>query len=275
MHFKDYAVEHLRLNIFRGSDGNMKKILVLALITGLILGIAGCNSTSEEDTKPDEIQYVSPVISPNKDIFISLPMEYDVVENHVQINGLTTLNELKVEVYDEAGTLLNENNIDIELFDENGNLITKNTQETTVWKSFNKYLYFNKKPSTSSGKVKVYSDEKNYVEIPIKFIKRLEANERIKVLYPEPNTTQKGTVRVYGYSSVYEGVVNYKIKDSNGNVLAEGQIMSTSAAPDTGLFAKDIPLETESQDIVLELYATSATSGEEIPKVEIPIKYQK
>lgn len=259
----------------RRSDEGMKKILALSLITVLLFGAVGCSSTQKNETKPDEIQYVSPITSHDKDIFVSLPMEYDIVENHVQINGLTTLNEVKVEVYDDAGTLLNENNINVELFDENGNFIDKNTKETTVWKSFNKYLYFNKKPSTSFGKVKIYSNEKNYVEIPIKFIKRLEANEQIKVLYPEANASQKGAVRVYGYSSVYEGVVNYRIKDTKGNVLAEGQIMSTSGTPDTGLFAKDIPLEVKSQDIVLELYATSAANGEEISKIEIPLKYQK
>jgi hypothetical protein len=70
-------------------------------------------------------------------------------------------------------------------------------------------------------------------------------------------------------------VINYRVKGSDGNVLTEGQIMSTSGAPDTGLFAKDIPLEAKSQDIVLELYATSAANGEEVSKIEIPLKYQK
>lgn len=253
----------------------MRKILSVILIIILLLGAVGCGTTQEKNTRHDEIQYISPISSHNKDIFVSLPMEYDIVENHIQINGLTTLNEVKAEVYDETGTLLNENNIDIELFDENGNFIDKNTKETTAWKSFNKYLYFNKKPTTSSGKVKIYSDEQNYVEIAIKFVKRLEGDEQIKVLYPEPNANQKGVIRVYGYASVYEGVVNYRIKGANGNVLAEGQIMSTSGAPDTGLFAKDIPLEAESQGVTLELYAVSAANGEEISKIEIPIKYQK
>lgn len=253
----------------------MKKILALSLITVLLFGAVGCSSTQKNETKPDEIQYVSPIISHDKDIFVSLPMEYDIVENHVQINGLTTLNEVKVEVYDDASTLLNENNINVELFDENGNFIDKNTKETTVWKSFNKYLYFNKKPSTSFGKVKIYSNEKNYVEIPIKFIKRLEANEQIKVLYPEANTTQKGVIRVYGYASVYEGTVNYRVKGSDGTVLAEGKITSTSGAPDTGLFAKDISLEGNSQNVTLELYAIDASNGEETSKIEIPLKYQK
>jgi hypothetical protein len=259
----------------KGSDENMRKILLVTLIMVLLLEAVGCSNTQEKDTKSDEIQYVSPISSHNKDIFVSLPMEYDIVENHIQINGLTTLNEIKVEVYDGTGTLLNENNIDIELFDENGNFIDKNTKETTAWKSFNKYLYFNKKPTTSSGKVKIYSDKQNYIEIAIKFIKRLETDEQIKVLYPEPNASQKGVIRVYGYASVYEGVINYRVKGSDGNVLTEGQIMSTSGAPDTGLFAKDIPLEAKSQDIVLELYATSAANGEEVSKIEIPLKYQK
>jgi hypothetical protein len=70
-------------------------------------------------------------------------------------------------------------------------------------------------------------------------------------------------------------VINYRVKGSDGNVLTEGQIMSTSGAPDTGLFAKDIPLEEKSQGVILELYAISAANGKEISKIEIPIKYQK
>lgn len=254
----------------------MKKILLpISLIMVLLLAVTGCSNTQEKTNQPDAIQYVSPISSQNKDIFVSLPMEYEVVENHVQINGLTTLNEIKAEVYDGTGTLLNEDNIDIELFDENGNFIDKNTTETTTWKSFNKYLYFSKKPSTASGKVKIYSDEKNYVEVSIKFVKRLEENEQIKVLYPEANATQKGVIRVYGYASVYEGTVNYRVKGSDGTVLAEGKITSTSGAPDTGLFAKDISLEGNSQNVTLELYAIDASNGEETSKIEIPIKYQK
>lgn len=253
----------------------MKKLLSILLISVLTMGIVGCNNENKTEEKLDEIQYISPIASQNKDIFVSLPMEYDVVENHIQINGLTTLNSVKVEVTDEAGTLLNENNTEIELFDEEGVMINKDTKETSTWKSFNKYLYFNKKPATSTGKVKIFSSEDNVIEIMVKFVKRLEADEQIKVLYPEANATQKGAIRVYGYASVYDGLINYKVKDKDGNVLADGEIKSTSGAPDTGLFAKDIPLEAESQYVTLELSATDATSGEKVSKIELPIKYQK
>jgi len=254
----------------------MKKIISILLIMVLTLGVTGCSNTQKKDTQPDEIQYVSPIASHNKDIFVSLPMEYEIVENHVQINGLTTLNEIKVEVYDDAGTLLNENNTNIELFGEDGNLIDKSTKEsTTTWKSFNKYLYFSKKPTTASGKVKIYSSENNYIEIMIKFVKRLEGDEQIKVIYPETDATQKGTIRVYGYASVYDGIINYKVKDTDENVLANGQIKSTSGAPDTGLFAKDISINSKSQKVILELSAKNLTDEKGTSNIEIPIQYQK
>lgn len=241
-----------------------KILLFILSIIILTLVLVGCNNKKEEQTT-EEDTYVSPVVSQNKDIFVYLPFDNTVAENYIRINGLTALNKLQVEVYDSSGNLLNENNTNVEL---------TNTEEKNTWKVFNKYLYFNKKPATSSGYVKIFSDENNMVKVNVKFINRLKENESIKVIYPEENSVQKGKIRVYGYASVYEGIINYQIKDKNGKILSKGEIQVTTSKPDTGIFAKDISLETDSTEITLILTEKDNPEGS-LVSVEIPIKYEK
>lgn len=254
----------------------MKKriLLILFVLVLSLAGLAGCKGHEEEQV-PDDVPYVNPVVSQGKNIFVSLPLDRSIAENHVRISGLTTLDKIKVEVYDEAGNLLNENNTNIELFNEDGTLANSENGDSSTWKSFNKYLYFNKKPATASGTVKIFSDEKNMVKINIQFISRLKEEEVIKVLYPEENETQKGVIRVYGYASVYDGLLKYEVRDKNGKVLAEGNIQATSGKPDTGLFAKDISLDADSQEVTLILTEAETFEGKEPAVIEIPVQYQK
>lgn len=254
----------------------MKKWMTLILIFAFVLALAGCQPSDPKDTEtPEEAPQINPFVSQNKDIFVSLPLENSVAENHVRINGLTTLKELYVEVYDSSGNLLNENNINVELFIDDEILVHGDTIDLGMWKTFNKYLYFSKKPKTATGTVKIFSNKDNVVEIGIQFIRRLGEEEGIKVLSANVSDKQKDTIRVYGYASVYNGILEYEIKDQNGKVVADGQIQATSGKPDTGLFATDIPLNIDPQDATLILKETETFEGEEPAVIEVLIPYQK
>ncbi len=82
---------------------------------------------------------------------------------------------------------------------------------------------------------------------------------------------------VEGQARVFENVVNFRLRDENGKILAEGY--TTANAPDIGQFGSFrgelmYAAEKDGKGIV-EVFDYSAKDGSEIDKVTIPVTYTK
>lgn len=97
----------------------------------------------------------------------------------------------------------------------------------------------------------------------------------ITVVSPHDGETITSPYLVTGQARVFENVVNYKLTDERGQILAEG-IMNASA-PDIGQFGpfsesiNFIPLSATKG--TLEVYALSPKDGEPIDVVKIDVKF--
>jgi len=102
-----------------------------------------------------------------------------------------------------------------------------------------------------------------------------EAN--ITVSLPKPGDKVGLPVIVEGQARVFENVVNFRLRDEKGKILAEGY--TTANAPDIGLFGPFHGELTYSADKdgkgVVEVFNYSAKDGSEIDTVTIPVTYTK
>ncbi|WP_053957652.1 Gmad2 immunoglobulin-like domain-containing protein [Inediibacterium massiliense] len=239
----------------------MRKKIAILLSCVLIIGLSSCGYSQKQNSSatPSQTKEIIPpstIVSTHKDIFLEIPKEAIHVNRSIEVSGLTALKNLQIHILDENKKILNQEDQIVEVMKNENN-----------WNSFHKQIYFFDSPTSKTGKIKIYSSEKNYVEVPIIFDELLEEGKSIQILYPANEIDQKNFIRVFGYSSVFEGNINYRITKENGEVLTEGFILSTSGAPDIGIFAKDIPLSISSGPVILEVFEVSAKDGEEIGKI--------
>ncbi|MBO8169224.1 MAG: protease complex subunit PrcB family protein [Thermoanaerobacteraceae bacterium] len=92
-------------------------------------------------------------------------------------------------------------------------------------------------------------------------------NENIAVLNFQ---YRSGQVTVRGIARAFEGSLAYFIRDTQGNVIDEGIIITEAGAPDWGAFQlriKDIPPAAEK----LVLFSTSAKDGSKINSLEFTL----
>lgn len=132
--------------------------------------------------------------------------------------------------------------------------------------AFNSYIYNEKQggsqnpePSQVPGASQITSDP--------------DAN--IRVSSPAVNAEISLPFKITGEARVFENVLNYRVKDEDGGILAEGN--SYADAPDIGLYGPyEIIVETlpdrKSDNLVIEVFVHSAKDGSEIEMVKIPVK---
>ncbi len=100
-------------------------------------------------------------------------------------------------------------------------------------------------------------------------------NEMIKVSQPEPYQTVSSPFDISGQASVFEAVLNYRLKDSSGNVLADGFTMTAEGFA-MSPFSKSLDYADPQTDSgVLEVFAVSPKDGSEINKISIPVSFKK
>lgn len=92
----------------------------------------------------------------------------------------------------------------------------------------------------------------------------IPTSRNIFVTRPLPGTVVTSGVRVEGYARVFEAVVNYHLRDSNGvMVSSERYVMTDEGAPAYGYFNANVPFDrqptTSSGD--LWVYSRSAKDG--------------
>ncbi|MBI2032359.1 MAG: Gmad2 immunoglobulin-like domain-containing protein [Candidatus Levybacteria bacterium] len=101
------------------------------------------------------------------------------------------------------------------------------------------------------------------------------ANVNIVVLSPASNSKLENPFLVRGRARVFENVVSIRLKDSSGNVIAEGTAYAN--APDIGQFGdfeQYINFSTEDSKGVLEVYQASAKDGSDQDLVSISVKFR-
>lgn len=98
------------------------------------------------------------------------------------------------------------------------------------------------------------------------------ASHGIKVFTPSPETVIERRFAVEGVANVFEGNIQYKLRDEAGTVLFSG--FETAAMGDWGYFDIDVQVDDTvpvAEQLLLELYTESAKDGEINDLVEIPL----
>lgn len=98
----------------------------------------------------------------------------------------------------------------------------------------------------------------------------------IIVSSPKPAEKISSPLVLEGEARVFENVVDYRLRDTNGNILVEG--FASAQSPDIGEFGPfraeiEFP-KPEGELGILEVFSTSPKDGSEINKVIIPIKFK-
>lgn len=96
----------------------------------------------------------------------------------------------------------------------------------------------------------------------------------IWVISPAAGEKVSSPITLHGSASVFEGTVNYRLKDDAGNILAEGFTTALMDEFYRGDFDASIPFEpTAAGQGQLEVFTQSAMDGSEIDKVIIPVTW--
>jgi len=91
------------------------------------------------------------------------------------------------------------------------------------------------------------------------------ASENIMVIDYDPSTAE-----VAGIARVFEANISYQVRDREGKVLKEGNMMAASGAPDWGYF--ELELDEIPQDVSdVLLYTASAKDGSMQDEVHLPL----
>jgi Spore germination protein len=96
----------------------------------------------------------------------------------------------------------------------------------------------------------------------------------IWVNFPVSGQKVSSPITLQGTAIIFEATVNYHLKDSAGNLLAEGYVMANAGAPDRGDFQKSIEFKPSTTGKgTLEVFEVSPKDGSEINKVVIPLSW--
>jgi Immunoglobulin-like domain of bacterial spore germination len=101
----------------------------------------------------------------------------------------------------------------------------------------------------------------------------------IVVEAPKPGASVSSPVMVSGTASVFEGTVQIRILDAEGEELARTFTTASAGAPERGEFSERVEFEVgEAQDGVIELFEENVASageggdgGSELNEVEVPV----
>jgi type II secretory pathway pseudopilin PulG len=92
---------------------------------------------------------------------------------------------------------------------------------------------------------------------------------------PKSGDTVTSPVKISGRASVFEGTLSLRIKDANGNVIAEDFTTATLGAPEWGDFDTNLNYSvSSSQSGTIEVYTISAKDGsiDDIVSISVTLK---
>jgi len=91
---------------------------------------------------------------------------------------------------------------------------------------------------------------------------------------PKAGQTVGSPMKVAGMAMVFEATVNYRLKNSEGKILAEGFAQAAAGAPEHGEFSFTIDFAAETGKGTLEVFEVSMKDGGEINKVSVPVVFK-
>ena len=100
----------------------------------------------------------------------------------------------------------------------------------------------------------------------------------IVVESPEPGASVSSPVTISGTASVFEGTVQIRILDADGEEIASTFATANAGAPERGDFSKEVEFSIEeAQDGVVRLFEQNVASPSESPQrelfaVEVPVQ---
>lgn len=96
--------------------------------------------------------------------------------------------------------------------------------------------------------------------------------DQIELFSPVAETLYHSPIEIIGYSQTFEGNVNLRLTDGEGNILAERNALG-GAADGFAFFHSYLRFTvTEEMSATLELFETSAADGSELHTVTIPLQ---
>jgi hypothetical protein len=102
----------------------------------------------------------------------------------------------------------------------------------------------------------------------------------IVVESPEPGASVSSPVTISGTASVFEGTVQLRILDADGEEIASAFTTASAGAPERGEFSEEVEFTVdEAQDGVVEVFEQNVASPEESPErelftVEVPVRLE-
>ena len=99
----------------------------------------------------------------------------------------------------------------------------------------------------------------------------------IVVESPEPGASVSSPVTISGTASVFEGTVQLRILDADGEEIASAFTTASAGAPERGEFSEEVEFTVdEAQDGVVAVFEQNVASPEESPErelftVEVPV----
>ncbi len=97
----------------------------------------------------------------------------------------------------------------------------------------------------------------------------------IWVTAPVANQIISSPVKIIGTARVFEATVSFRLRDANGNILAEDFTTASEGAPSRGIFEAELAFNPEAaMKGQLEVFEVSMKDGSEVHKVIIPVEWQ-
>jgi hypothetical protein len=102
----------------------------------------------------------------------------------------------------------------------------------------------------------------------------------IVVESPEPGASVSSPVTISGTASVFEGTVQLRILDADGEEISRAFTTASAGAPERGDFSEEVEFTVdEAQDGVVEVFERNVASPEESPEgelftVEVPVRLE-
>ena len=102
----------------------------------------------------------------------------------------------------------------------------------------------------------------------------------IVVESPEPGASVSSPVTISGTASVFEGTVQLRILDADGEEIGSAFTTASAGAPDRGDFSEDVEFTVDqAQDGVVEVFEQNVAPPEESRKrelftVEVPVQLE-
>lgn len=100
----------------------------------------------------------------------------------------------------------------------------------------------------------------------------VSAKGSITLTAPTVNATLRSPVVITGDASVFEAALQWRISDTGGRIIAEGNTMATQGAPGRGAYSVTAPYTVTTETVAfVEVYSRSAKDGNIDEIVRVPV----